>query len=47
MANLRNVVVHAYWQVDLETIAGIIESDLEPLVQQLDQLIAFVEGMDQ
>lgn len=47
IANLRNVVVHAYWQVDLETIAGIIESDLEPLVQQLDQLIAFVEGMDQ
>jgi hypothetical protein len=28
--NLRNVVVHAYWQVDLEIIADVIEKRLLP-----------------
>jgi uncharacterized protein with HEPN domain len=41
--NLRNIVVHAYWRVDLELIADVIENRLEPLIADLDQLIAFVE----
>jgi uncharacterized protein with HEPN domain len=41
--NLRNLIVHAYWQIDLENIARIIEAELEPLMERLDNLIAFVE----
>ena len=41
--DLRHFIVHAYWQVDLEIIADIIENRLEPLIGQLDRLIAFVE----
>lgn len=44
--SLRNFVVHAYWQVDPDIIAGIIESEIDPLVQKLDALIVFVEHMD-
>jgi uncharacterized protein with HEPN domain len=40
---LRNLIVHAYWQIDLQNIARIIEAELEPLMEQLDRLIAFVE----
>ena len=43
---LRNHLVHAYWQIDLEIIAGIIEKRVDPLVSELEKLIAVVEGMD-
>jgi uncharacterized protein with HEPN domain len=39
---LRNLIVHAYWQIDLEIIAGIIESEIEPLIVKLDTLISFL-----
>ena len=43
IANLRNIIVHSYWQVDLELIADVIRNRLDSLVLELDKLIAFVE----
>ncbi len=43
ISNLRNILVHGYWQVDLEIIADVIQNRLDPLVIELDKLIAFVE----
>jgi uncharacterized protein with HEPN domain len=43
IANLRNIIVHSYWQIDLEIIADIIKHRLDPLIYELDKLIAFVE----
>jgi len=43
---LRNFIVHAYWQVDLEIIVDVIRSRLDALVSELDSLIAFVERME-
>ena len=36
---LRNRIVHAYWQTDLEIIANIIENRLEPLMGEIDRLV--------
>jgi len=41
--DLRNFIVHAYWQLDLEIIADVVANRLDPLVEQLNELIAFVE----
>lgn len=41
--DLRNFIVHAYWQVDLEIIADVIATRLEPLIGEIDRLIAVVE----
>jgi uncharacterized protein with HEPN domain len=43
---LRNHLVHAYWQIDLEIIADVIENRIDPLVAELAKLIVFVERMD-
>ncbi len=43
IADLRNLIVHAYWQIDLEIIADVIENRLDPLIAELNRLIAFVE----
>jgi uncharacterized protein with HEPN domain len=43
IADLRNIIVHAYWQIDLGIIANIVENRLDPLMTELDKLIAFVE----
>jgi len=43
---LRNFIVHAYWQIDLNIIADVIENRLEPLIAQIDALIAVVEKSD-
>jgi uncharacterized protein with HEPN domain len=42
-ANLRNFIVHAYWQIDLEIVADVIQNRLDPLVAELNTLIEFVE----
>jgi len=47
ITNLRNLIVHAYWQVDLEIIAHVIENRLDPLIRELDNLISFVERTEQ
>lgn len=44
--DLRNIIIHAYWQVDLETIAGIIENRINPLISELDSLIVLLERSD-
>jgi uncharacterized protein with HEPN domain len=43
---LRNHLVHAYWQIDLEIIAGIIQNRIDVLVLELEKLITLVESMD-
>jgi uncharacterized protein with HEPN domain len=43
---LRNHLIHAYWQIDLEIIADVIKNRLEPLIADLDKLIAFIERVD-
>ena len=43
VVDLRNFVVHAYWQVDFEIIADVIANRLDPLIDQLEGLIKFVE----
>jgi uncharacterized protein with HEPN domain len=45
-ADLRNFIVHAYWQIDLEIVADVIQNRLDPLVVELDTLIAFVESSE-
>ena len=46
ISNLRNLLVHGYWQVDLEIIAGVIENRIDPLVIELEKLIAILERND-
>jgi uncharacterized protein with HEPN domain len=43
VADLRNLIVHAYWQIDLEIIADVIQNRLDKLVADLETLIVFVE----
>ena len=43
---LRNHLVHAYWQIDFEIIADVIENRIHPLIAELDRLVEFVERMD-
>ncbi len=43
IGNLRNLLVHAYWQVDLEIIADVIKNRVDPLASELDALISIVE----
>ena len=43
LKGLRNHVVHAYWQIDLEIIAEVIENRIAPLLAELNKLIALVE----
>ncbi len=47
ISNLRNILIHSYWQVDLEIIANVVRDRLDPLVQELDKLIALVERNSQ
>lgn len=43
IADMRNLIVHAYWQIDLEIIADVIKHRLDPLIAELNTLITFVE----
>ena len=42
LVDLRNFIVHAYWQVDLEIVAEVIENRLDPIIVELDRLIGLV-----
>jgi uncharacterized protein with HEPN domain len=46
IADLRNLIVHAYWQIDLEIIADVVGKRLDPLIAELSALIVFVERSD-
>jgi uncharacterized protein with HEPN domain len=39
MRNMRNVVIHAYFNVDLTTVWRTVQEDLPKLKQQIDQLL--------
>jgi uncharacterized protein with HEPN domain len=39
MRNMRNVVVHGYWGVDLERVWDAIQQDLPPLLPLLRQVL--------
>jgi len=41
--DLRNFIVHAYWQIDLEIIADVVKTRLDPLIAELDRPITFLE----
>jgi uncharacterized protein with HEPN domain len=43
IVNMRNIIVHSYWLIDLEIIADVIENRLGPLIEELEKLIAFIE----
>jgi uncharacterized protein with HEPN domain len=45
-SNLRNYIVHSYWQVDLEIVADVIRNRLDALIGELDRLIPFVEHLE-
>jgi uncharacterized protein with HEPN domain len=41
--NMRNLVVHAYWQIDYGIVADTIKNDLEPLKAAARRLIGLVD----
>ena len=47
VVDVRNIILHAYWQIDFEIIADVIEHRLDPLIAQLDNLIDLVENAQQ
>jgi len=46
IVGLRNHLIHAYWQIDLEIIADVIKNRIDPLVAELDKLITLVERIE-
>lgn len=45
-ADLRNFIVHAYWQIDFDIVADVIKKELDPLARELNTLIAVFENSD-
>jgi uncharacterized protein with HEPN domain len=45
--NMRNLLVHAYWQIDYGIVADTIKSDLEPLKAATRRLIEIVNRDDE
>jgi uncharacterized protein with HEPN domain len=45
--DLRNFIVHAYWQIDLEIIADVVKNRLDPLIADLTSLIQLAERTEQ
>jgi len=41
--DMRNLIVHAYWQIDLDIVAAVLDRELDPLIQRLDELIRRLE----
>lgn len=46
ITGLRNYVVHAYWRVDQELVAGVVAHRIEPLMLSLDRLIENLRRAD-
>jgi uncharacterized protein with HEPN domain len=44
--DLRNFIVHAYWQIDLEIVAEVLSNRLDALIAELHQLIPLVERLE-
>jgi uncharacterized protein with HEPN domain len=45
ISDLRNYIVHSYWQVDFEIVADVIRNRLDLLIGELDRLIVVVERL--
>jgi uncharacterized protein with HEPN domain len=43
ITDLRNIIVHSYWQIDLEIVADVVRNRLDALIAQLNTLIALAE----
>ncbi|CAN5901572.1 hypothetical protein BH23ACT11_BH23ACT11_21010 [soil metagenome] len=43
VADTRNLVVHEYFDVDMEIVKAIIEDDLSPLIEQLEMVLKEIE----
>jgi uncharacterized protein with HEPN domain len=41
--NMRNHIIHGYWQIDFQVVADTIATDLEPLKAAAQRLISLVE----
>ena len=41
--NMRNLIVHSYWQIDFAIVVDTIASDLPKLIDAVQRLIALVE----
>jgi uncharacterized protein with HEPN domain len=46
LSDLRNYIVHSYWQIDFEIVADVIRNRLGALIAELDRLIPFVERLE-
>jgi uncharacterized protein with HEPN domain len=44
--NMRNHIVHGYWQIDFQIVAETIALDLEPLTTTANRLIELIERSD-
>jgi hypothetical protein len=40
MRNMRNIIIHAYFNVDLTTVWRTVQEDLPPLKQQIDPMLS-------
>ena len=43
IVSLLNVIVHAYWQIDLEIIADVIDKRLDALIEALDEALVLAK----
>jgi uncharacterized protein with HEPN domain len=43
---MRNHIIHAYWQVDLVTVAQTIVRRLDPLTAAANRLVTIIEGIE-
>jgi uncharacterized protein with HEPN domain len=45
MRDMRNLLVHAYDEVDIDVLQSTVDNDLPRLVVQLEQLTALIEAL--
>lgn len=43
ISDLRNYIVHSYWQIDFEIVSDVVRARLDPLIAELNALIALIE----
>lgn len=43
LAGFRNVLVHIYWQLDLDQVYGVLQNDFEPLKSFLKKVKELLE----
>lgn len=44
--NMRNHIIHGYWQIDFQVVAETVELDLGPLTATATRLIKLIERSD-